>query len=280
MNSSFSVVRFSPDPEEVEYVNVAVLVWFGSYELVIDRRFPKLNCVASGVSARLLREQIEYITQLLADVHPERLPEKARAMSAQFEVSKPRELVLQPPHSVDERVRELLRKRYLAKPRATHTDASETIDVRTATLVERFMGGLAIPTNKLLKRATPEEFLPLAVARKLTDTMKVTRVINGAQDLVLLEGLDLAKFPAAYAQQRAEQVAYNYYRLGKLRDELRQLATRQMHRAVLVFGEAMNEKTEFAIELVKRDSDYVVATDRPPSTFVALAKRAAETLAA
>ena len=47
MTQSFSVVRFSPNPEEVEFMNVGLLLWSGGqHQLLYHPSFPKLECVA------------------------------------------------------------------------------------------------------------------------------------------------------------------------------------------------------------------------------------------
>lgn len=57
----YSIVRFSPVPEEVEAVNVAVLLWDRPPRLLFDSDFPRLAAITSRFDRTLLRA---YLTPL------------------------------------------------------------------------------------------------------------------------------------------------------------------------------------------------------------------------
>ena len=67
MKPYYQVVRFWPDPEVVEPVNVALFVASDRNWLVYDETFPKLSCVAPKFDRGLLDLYLRYLSTAVED---------------------------------------------------------------------------------------------------------------------------------------------------------------------------------------------------------------------
>jgi hypothetical protein len=108
MNTKFSILRFSPDPEEVEYVNVAI--WIEPRHMVYDPEFPKLRCVAPGYDTTILKFYLD-------DLHESASGsiESLMSKSSQFVVTTPKSLRAE----MSEATVKELQRRYLNKHHVT-----------------------------------------------------------------------------------------------------------------------------------------------------------------
>ena len=64
MSLQYSIVRFSPNPEEIERVGVAIYLW-STKQLVYDEAFPRLHCLAPGFSRRMLVHSLRHLERKL-----------------------------------------------------------------------------------------------------------------------------------------------------------------------------------------------------------------------
>jgi hypothetical protein len=87
---------------------------------------------------------------------------------------------------------------------------------------------------------------------------------------VLIDALPLA-LAKEHVEKRAQRIASAYYRLGSIRDDIRQIEHRDIFRATVLFGTDRVEPTgrrAFAAEMVRRDSDETIdATQQVPPAF-------------
>lgn len=84
----YTVVKFSPIPEQTEYVNVALLFSDPRFGLVYDSKFPKLTCVAPNFDTEFL---IEYMRAAMLPSQ-EFAVRSVNLASAQFQLTPIREL--------------------------------------------------------------------------------------------------------------------------------------------------------------------------------------------
>ncbi|MCK6501403.1 MAG: hypothetical protein L6Q38_18135, partial [Nitrospira sp.] len=232
MNASFTIVRFSPNPEEVEHVNVALLLWDGQHRLVYDASFPKLSCIAPGFDARLLSFYLQKLESKIHSVPPGEAARILGSFSSQLQILGPRELTGPP---FDATLRVLIDK-YLSRQPRRHR-AREGRE-RVESKVEQFLSSnVSLPADAILRRARPDSFLaPETVGILGVTNIHITRVISGERHLVLLEGLDLRLRSAMSVGAHANKVSYNYYLMGKIADDLKRIEHRQLHRATVLFG--------------------------------------------
>ena len=92
MKAYYQIVRFSPDPEVTEPVNVALFVSNGRNSLLYDETFPKLTCVAPKFDRGLLEMYLKHLSVAVEEAGNEgaRLISSA---SAQFSLTEPREIL-------------------------------------------------------------------------------------------------------------------------------------------------------------------------------------------
>lgn len=274
MNDAFSIVRFSPDPEEVEYINVALLIWSGSTNsLVMDESFPKLSCMAPGFSASLMRDYLRAIHRKVCNSSVELAGREMQSYNSQFLAIGPRAIA----GEFSESMIDILKHRYLTKPRAQRsTELAERHVARLGIRIDGVLGRMSIAPDHVLRRAAPSRFLSPDVALALGNHMRISRVINGDTSLIAIEALDLSDEHGI--RMKAERFAYNYFRLGKISELLSRVEGRDLLRTTLTFGQPRGESAAFALEQARLNSDVVAPAEHVEAKDVSLLQRAASSL--
>jgi hypothetical protein len=277
MTLDFSVVRFTPDPEDVEPVNAALVFWQRPPLLVFDPKFPRLACLSEYVDPELVQFYLEdFATRLRSGVMGTEaaLPQET-STSSQFQLTSPRRLVA----PLSDRTIEMLKEKFLRKHRphrveeamsVRETDARERVRVESvldALLVDR----LHVPSRDLMRQASPRDFLSERVFDRLGGNgFKVARAIIGPKDLVLIDGVNLGQRNFQKAEIRAQQVAGNFFKVEKVRDDLERLEGRRLQTATVLFGQhapKYESKHEFLKTMLEKFSNEVIDPEHPTTEF-------------
>lgn len=273
MRAHYRVVRFSPAPEFVEPVNVALLLVDEKARLLRDERFSKLECVSGETDLGLLRFWLEQADEELREGKPEDAHRVLSGRSGQVFLGEPREVV----GGFSEDVERMLVESYLRKSRKAR--AAELQRQYIDTLLDGLLKDkVRVSPKPFLKRATPRQFLSEEARKRLqSNGFTVSRVLNAQRGLVLLDGLNLGASEAA-ARNRAQEIGYAYDSMESVRKYLRDAEAKDLFRASVIFhGERMasNPRLEYAVKSLKRDSDLVIDA-RNPGEEKQLADKVAE----
>ena len=177
----------------------------------------------------------------------------------------------------------MLKRRYLFRSHeGSHkVELKKYIETR---LHEFITDKIGIPDAPLLKRASPKEFLSPSVMDHLkSNGFKVARVLSGRDNLLLIDGITLGSIDPTVVQQRATQIAYGYYRINQVRETIAKYERRNLYRSVVLFHQngpqgQVNPHEEYALEVLKRDSDMLVSAESPSPLFINIARDASHDL--
>lgn len=260
MIPQYSVVRFSPNPEEIERVGVAIYLW-STRQMIFDHEFPRLCCLAPGFNTSLLLRSLRFLEKSLAESSTDTF-DRVLPLSPQFHLEPPRTIGSTLPDAL-----EILRWRYLGKGREAPaenprgSEGRKHLETKLQTFLTQTTG---IPESSFLKRASPASFLSHDLASRLAgDKIVIPRVLNGRDHLVTIDAINLAVHSPKSIIGRAALVAYNFFRIGQLRAEIEKQEHRELMRIVVVL-DGENHDTKSQIEYVQRDAD-LVESDLSPS---------------
>jgi len=272
---AFSLLRFTPDPEEVESTNVALVLWGGaSPHLLFDPEFPRLHCLAPGTDAEQLLVWMRHLEQLLSRTDSEHAVKMVGRASAQFALSEPRQLGV----TMTPKVTQTLIARYLKRP-TTPREARDAVTIRIEARLDQLLTGrFHVPHPDLKRRASPSQFLgPESYARLAGNGFTVSRVIDGRAHLVLIDSVPLDA-QVGKVEQRAQKIASAFFRLGKIRADIQLFERRSLYRATVLFGEAPKDtesgRIEYARQMLARESEEVVDAENPSSHFGEILRQA------
>lgn len=262
--NTFSILRFSPDPEDVEYINVAIRLESG--RVVYDPAFPKLRCIAPGYDTSSLKFYLDSLHEDFAHANMDTFCELLKAQSSQFVATKPRVF-----HAVlsEDAIKDL-QHRYLQRRRlpSERHDAEQHVEAQ----LDALLGGMHIPTDNMLRRAGPAKFLSPDVVREVNpDGFHISRVLSGQSKLVLIDAINLHLRQKDYIDRRARDIAYASYRISEIKGAIEAIEKRTPRRAVVVFGSeyaSEDPRLQFALDSAILRSDYVVDAARPDKNFV------------
>jgi hypothetical protein len=280
MSLEFNVVRFTPDPEEVEPVNVALLLWGSDRpRLLFDETFPRLRCIAPNVDSSLVRYYLEDLSQRLAeDATPrERI---GASLSSQFQLSQPKRIVTQP----TEEVLTTLKERYLRTPKMAAHASQGRVQAKLieSRLDQLLLSRLHVSGSNLMRRASPKDFLSPETYQAIGGNgIVVARAIRGPHHLMLIDGVNLGLQPVTNIELRGQHIAAAFYKMGQLRDDLARIERRDLTRATVFFGQPSSEnlrryaaRMEFLRDMLRTQSDLVEDADAPSHEFIEAVARA------
>lgn len=276
MNAAFSVVRFSPDPEEIEFVNVGIFLWGDRPRLVFDPTFQKLACVAPHADHGMLGLSLTTLASSLGDCKPEEAVPRARSLSAQFQVTAPRHIFTS---ASSDSVEAALKTKYLVKPPHRHAPDYSPRQTGIERRVDAYVQStLNVKSGRLMRKARPSSFLSAQLLMKHpVHDFVVARVINGLKSLVLLDGLDLTR-SASYLQTHASKIARTYYWMRGVAADVEQIEGRSVLCATLLFGENSTDDTKFVVDLARKYSTHLEYESSPDSRFRKKIESAADAL--
>ncbi len=257
----FSIVRFSPDPEEIERVNVALLLWGAERSLFYRDDFPKLRCVAGDAFPRsFLREYLESLAQRARALPPEESYVALNAVSAQVRVSRFRHA----PQVADPAFVAGLAERYLdahdpKRTRERRPSIESQLDDVLRTVLAR---------GSIHRRPSPADLFGADPAFVSVfgggAPVHVARALSGARGHLLVDGLDLTA-PAKDIEERTGRLSYAFHRFGQARSILHARG-QELHRLAVFLGDVTPKSEHEAVrawarEKLRTDADVVDAAD-------------------
>jgi hypothetical protein len=255
----YRVVRFSPAPELHEPVNVALLLVDEKARLITDYVFQKLHCVAPRFNSKLLQFLLEHVQEELHSIKPEEAHIFLSAQTAQLQVGEPQRLTRGTSKDFEAHLIDL----YLKRPTQVHKPGESHFRY-VDTLLDEALTKVSFDAGSLIKRAHPSDFLsPDSISLLASKTMKFSRVLNGNRKIVLLDGLNLAVASKQQLKQRASEIGFGFYTMGKVRGRIESIEKKALVRAAFVFNQPATIDAELVYfqELIRRDADISVQSD-------------------
>jgi hypothetical protein len=260
MKPHFRIVQFSSAPEFKEFVNVAVLVVDEKPRLLVDEAFAKLGCIDPQFDRELLKDWLQDLGDQVRRADPETVDAIVRSSSPQVRASS--SFPINP--SVGRQVEQALVDLYLKRPSPRTPIATEAQRFYIDSLIERFMTTAHAPFMRVLRRVGPSDFLRPETRQFLkNNSFKVSRVIDGAKKLILIDGLNLGVARVGN-RIRAQEIGYAFYSMASVRTKVRELESRDLVRTAILFNHTRavgDPKLEYAVESLRRDSDLLVDAD-------------------
>jgi hypothetical protein len=266
----YCILRFSPRPEDVEFMNVAVLFSDDKVGPIYGASFSKLACVHAGFSAKHLGQYVDFVASELRQHENFEAGLKAVVQSsAQLCHTRVRTLHCEPTKDA----LALLKKMYL-----DHAPRTRTRQTFHRHRVEKALDSILRPILPQTFRAAPartRDFLNHRVQAKLPHDFTVPRVISLESVLVLLDGVHLESALQSI-QHRTFQIMANYKAMGEVRRMIEDIEQRTVHLGTVVAGNIENdgraEPTD-AIALLRDYSDSISVNDEPAKELeVAMSK--------
>lgn len=252
----FRVVRFSPAPEYIESVNVALLIIDSNPRLVSDSQFEKLSCIAPSFDPSVLQVWLDCVSDELRTIPPAEIPIALTSKTAQIQMGKEHYLERDVPQELEQR----LIRTYLKKAHRGNKQSEEHLRY-VDSLISDLIGNTALMLGELLKRAKPDSFLrPSSAALLSVRNVKFSRVIVAPKALILMDGLNLAVASRAQLKQRAFEIDFGFFAFGEVKQKIESLEEKEILRTSFVFNapSELDKETHALIDLLKRDSDLSV----------------------
>ncbi len=253
----FRVVRFSPVPEIQEPVNVALLFVADHARLVSDFEFQKLGCIAPNYDKAMLRFWLEDIAEDLANIKPQDAFAHIASRSPQIQVGDTHWLTQQLSPAFESRLVDI----YLHRDprRSKHADNHiHYVD----TLIDDAIKNPAFDATGMLRRIKPDKFLSDTSLKLLGSVGNIhfSRVKNGTNKIVIMDGLNLSVASKAQLSSRAATVGTGFYIFGNSRARLEQIEQKKIVRAAFLFNRPQTGDPEisYLADVIRRDSDLLV----------------------
>ncbi len=257
--AQFQILKFSPAPEFVDPVNVALLVYDGRTHVHYNEGFRRLACVAPNFDADSLSFQLRDYSEEVLGLDLESAVAFIRSKSAQFQVSKPQNLSLSPSREV---IGTLTRNYLLPLPRPAPERGKREDRYIDSYLHDLLHKRVKIPEARVKRRAKPEDFLSReSVALFGQNGFSISRVIDGRQGIVLVDGINLEIKSQQSLRNRTEYIASTYFTVGQLQEQLELFEQRRLTRASVVFGMGYvgeNRHHQYYVHQLRRESDLFV----------------------
>jgi hypothetical protein len=260
----YRLLYFSPRPEDDERVCVGVLLYdSGRAFLEFDEKLDKAHCFAPDYTKASLAFVLETIRENSGRAALDgKLPE----FSPQFQLSTERALR----HPVDEKVRTVLRQKYLLKPKSPEPRKREK---GLGRCIDRFLAdNFGIPVRAIRRQATVEELLG-PDARELPKDLTprtVARALVSDSEICLMDGVDLHVESADLLVNRVSKVAHTFWQYKKALDYLAHSERKRLYRAALIFDghgpeveASLKWRQDYAVHQLEKDADITVKTGSP-----------------
>jgi hypothetical protein len=253
----YRLLYFSPRPEDDERVCVGIILRDGNHALVdYDEKLEKAHCFAPDYT----RPSIAFILQAIqADADRIALDGKMSEFSPQFSVSAPRVLL----HVIDEKVRGVLRHRYLLKPKSSERKQRERGLGRK---IDKFLTeNLGFPANYFFRRATAEQLFGHDLVQELPKDLvpkSVSRALSAEGAICLMDGVDLHTPSHDLLVQQVNRVAHTFWQYKKV-EEL--FHGKTIVRAAVVFDgsgpqvePALKWRWDYAKHQFNKDAEFTI----------------------
>jgi hypothetical protein len=264
LRNHYRLVKFSPVPECVEPVNVAVLLVDRSPRIVTDFKFQKLGCVAPFFNKSVLEFWIKELSEELSGLNAtdgERVSNIITSRTSQIKLGAPNFVSRDFTKAIEDRLINVYLKRQDSLPKISE-EHIQYVD----TLIDDAIDRSSLVFGEVLKRAKPTRFLSSrSLALLPTSTVKFSRVINSPKSLILVDGLNLAVTNRAQLRQRAAEIDFGFYAFSGIKGEVEEIEGKELTRASFVFNAPAfpDAETQHVIRLLTQDSDIKIdASDR------------------
>lgn len=257
--NSYQLLYFSPRPEDLEQVCVAVAIKVeGRYLIEYDEKLAKMKCIARDRDVIFVRDALETIRHAVngdfAKVTSEFQP--------QFHVSEPRRLLV--PWSED--VRRQLKKRFLLRGRqiSTHLEHEhqKQFESKLSTLIDKIAPG---SQSNFVSEVKPELLFPDTVAHSFRNPKAISRAIIGGTRAVLIDGVDTTVGDSTEVIQRANKIAFTFWQYGKAlhNDSLPTKFHREIIRVGVVFDGEPKARVlrEYSLHQFTKDADLAIEAE-------------------
>jgi hypothetical protein len=260
-NRFYRLVYFSPRPEDDERVCVGILLFdSGHAELEFDENLDKAHCFAPDYTRASLRFVLE---TLRSQSKRAALEGRINEFSPQIQLSAERILR----HGVNDKIREILRQKYLMKPKAADHKTRQKgkgpgkhIDFFLAEHFDLFSGAVqrGVGPQDLFGAATRE--LPADIVPRT-----VSRAVVSEHAVCLLDGVDLHVDSTEALVRRVDRVARTFWQYRKAQEFLGASQTPKILRAALIFDgdgpeveASLKWRQDYAMDQFKKNANVTV----------------------
>jgi hypothetical protein len=253
----YRLLYFSPRPEDDERVCVGIVLRDGSQAFIeYDEKLEKAHCFAPDYA----RTSISFILGTIqGEASRIAVSGKMPEFSPQFSVSTPRVLL----HPIDDKVRGVLRHRYLLKPKSPEHKQRERGLGRK---IDKFLTeNLQVPFRFISRRANAEELFGQDVVRELPKDLlpkSVSRALISDAAICLMDGVDLHVPSHDLLVQQVNRVAHTFWQYKKV-EEL--FHGKKILRAAVMFDgsgtqvePALKWRWDYAVHQFEKDAEYTI----------------------
>lgn len=256
----YRLVYFSPRPEDDERVCVAVLIYdSGRAYVEFDENLDKAHCFAPDYTKASLRFVLE---TMRSQAEVAAVEGRVSELSPQLQLSSERILRTE----VDERVRDILRNKYLLKPKAADRrprrhgrGPGPKIDL----YLSRYFGRLA---GEVQKRVGAESMFGPAASELPRDLVphSVSRAVVADDRVLLLDGVDLHLASTDALVHQVDRVARTYWQVEKAREYLGADKSKIFRAALIFDGDGPSVEAElrwrqdYALDRFGKNADRFV----------------------
>lgn len=255
MNPQLSVLRFSPDPEQTEYINVALLFENGKTNLIYEPNFSRLTQLIPTFDIKLLAY---YLQDIQARISLGSFPHAMRLItqeSSQFICTAPQSLL--PP--VSKEIIQTLKRKYLERPKLGPS-SQKRFRVENS-LTKYLTQNLDIAQEWIISGASPKNFMSSDVAAKLgSNGIHIAKAVKTQHHILLVDGIDCKANKIESIENRGQKIASSYYRLGRIRKDI-QSAGQELKRISVLLNKPLangNDRLEFVIKMLTNESDELI----------------------
>jgi hypothetical protein len=211
LTASYRLVYFQPDPEDGERVCVALLLsTHGYFEMLYDRGFPKLRCLAPHIDPKLVRFYLDDMQTHLRRGHSE-VEMLMKERTPHIVTSEARKLAW----PLSDTARTYLVERFLSKERGeelARADRKALLTIHLRQLVQP----LASANVEDLQEWAPSEWVlgTKIPQHKINPVALAVRKHNG---VVLIDGVDLTIFKPKSALAQVTKVTHTFWQYGRVK---------------------------------------------------------------
>lgn len=196
MTTHCHVIQFSPSPEDIDPVSVALLVWDASHKvhsIVFDASFPRLRAIAPFFSTAFLCDYLWSIERDVRELAPGPAVTAAVLRTRQLRIGRTVEL----PFGASRSALDMLSK-VLLTVRHEHVVAHER-GPSVVGLVQTFLRrDLRVPSSLIRPQRPLAEILPSRLLARLDGgpLLRPHRTVDGSRGILLCSGVDFRGFNA------------------------------------------------------------------------------------
>lgn len=208
----YSLLYFSPRPEDGEWVCIAVLINDkGKWSLEYDEALAKMMFLARERDPDFVRR---VLTSMQTELRTKDLMSFMVSIEPQFKLSESRRLLVPP----DDEVREELKRRFLTRSRVSRR-LSEKEDRVMQGQINRLLTSAVPKSQGLTKRGLrPKDILGEDLSEHFKNVKAIARAVVGRTRAILIDGVDTSRGSSTDVIRRANRIGYTFWQYGKVRN--------------------------------------------------------------